>query len=298
MNLMDKVFFGRANFFDNGSLEDLGDFMLTSANWEKRKQQAIDQMIVELQPSSCDMQLPPPEKKQCIESPMIVVAPIVAPKNINTRFTPRQKDSIFWCIHEAINLSSKSASSLNHINVMMNEKKAMADFFNQNPNALKNSNHKITLAKINEIRCNLMTKPVMDSVESFLPCSIFYKRNIFVHFETIHSYMKFADKTAISDDPYEDLANSILVYANGGRYELETSKDKVADFLQNIGSLFYLQHYEKVMVGAGNYKTDELRDIYKTVFAVDEDPNFKKPEYYEKILVKCFTTVNENENKK
>jgi hypothetical protein len=275
---MDKVFFGRANFFDNGSLEDLGDFMLTSANWEKRK--PVDQVIDEVIPS---------EKKQCIE----LETPIIVNKNVITRFTPRQKDTIFWCIHEAINGSSKSSSSLNHINVMMNEKKAMADFFNQSPNALKNSNHKITLAKINEIRCNLMTKPVMDSVESFLPCSIFYKRNIFVYFEAIHSYMKFADKTTVSDDLEEDLANSILVYANGGRFELETCKEKVADFLHNIGALFYLQHYEKVMVGVGNYKTDELRDIYKTVFSVVEDPNFKKPEYYEKVLVKCFTTVNE-----
>ena len=139
---MDKVFFGRANFFDNGSLADLGDFMLTPANWEKRK--PVDQVIDEVIP---------PEKKQCIETPMIIVAPIVViPKNVITRFTPRQKDTIFWCIHEAINGSSKSAASLNHINVMMNEKKAMADFFNQSPNALKNSNHKITLAKINEIR--------------------------------------------------------------------------------------------------------------------------------------------------
>lgn len=281
MNLMDKVFFGRANFFDNGSLEDLGDFMLTSANWEKRK--PVDQVFDEVIPS---------EKKQCIETPIIIVAPIVVTKNVITRFTPRHKDTIFWCIHEAINGSSKS-TSLNHINVMMNEKKAMADFFNQSPNALKNSNHKITLAKINEIRCNLMTKPAMDSVESFLPCSIFYKRNIFVHFEAIHSYMKFADKTTVSDDLDEDLANSILVYANGGRFELETCKVKVAHFLENIDALFYLQHYEKVMVGVGNYKTDELRDIYKTVFAVVEDTNFKKPEYYEKVLVKCFTTVNE-----
>lgn len=269
---MDKVFFGRANFFDNGSLADLGDFMLTPANWEKRK--PVDQVIDEVIPS---------EKKQCIEPPI---------KIVNTRFSPRHKDTIFWCIHEAINGSSKS-TSLNHINVMMNEKKAMADFFNQSPNALKNSNHKITLAKINEIRCNLMTKPIMDSVESFLPCSIYYKRNIFVYFEAIHSYMKFADKTAVSDDLDEDLANSILVYANGGRFELETCKVKVADFLQNIDALFYLQHYEKVMVGVGNFKTDELRDIYKTVFSVVEDPNFKKPEYYEKVLVKCFTTVNE-----
>ncbi len=278
---MDKVFFGRANFFDHGSLADLDDFMLTSANWEKRK--SVDQVVI-LEA--------PPEKKQCIETP-IIIAPIIVNKNVITRFTPRQKDTIFWCIHEAINGSSKSSASLNHINVMMNEKKAMSDFFNQSPNALKNSNHKITLAKINEIRCNLMTNPVMDSVESFLPCSIFYKRNIFVYFEAIHSYMKFADKTTVSDDLEEDLANSILVYANGGRFDLETCKDKVANFLENIDALFYLQHYEKVMVGVGNYKTDELRDIYKTVFALVEEPNFKKPEYYEKVLVKCFTTVNE-----
>jgi len=138
-----------------------------------------------------------------------------------------------------------------------------------------------------------MTKTFMDSVESFIPCSIYYKKPIYVLFEDIKAYLKFVDKNYVDDDDEDDTTDSILIYANGGRFSLETCREKVAHFITaDAPTLFYLQHYEKVLSGATNYKTDELKDIYKIVFGIEE-LTLKKPEYYEKILVKCFTTVNE-----
>jgi hypothetical protein len=60
--------------------------------------------------------------------------------------------------------------------------------------------------------------------------------------------------------------------------------------LEKKDSLFHIQHYDKILSGVSNYKTDEIREIYKKVFG--EDADLKKPEYYEKVLVKISTTVN------
>ena len=169
----------------------------------------------------------------------------------------------------------------------MNEKKTMSDHFNKNPALLKNSNQKITLAKINEIKCNLMTKSYMDTVESFIPCSIYYGKPIYVVFEEINSYMKFVDKNYISDDEQDD-PNVIILYANGGRFTLEPNRK---DLIKIQSKMFYIQHYEKPLSGVSNYKTEELKEIYKMVFT--EDVTMKKPEYYEKIVVKCSATINE-----
>jgi len=217
-------------------------------------------------------------------------SPIVRATPSPTRYTPREKDSIFWCIYFAINGPHDAHNSTN---LMMNEKKTMSDFFNKNPTVLKNINHRITLAKINEIKCDLMTKPFMTGVESFIPCAVYYKRPIFVFFEEIDSYFLFRDKTYVSDDENDN--ESILIYANGGRYSLETCKTKTSEFLRNkMASCFFLHDCEKVMSGISAYRVEELKHYYNIVFKRrpdDEDPRFTKTEYHEKILLKCYAVV-------
>jgi hypothetical protein len=265
---MNEILYNQKNFLKSQEnfLSDLKPYMLTPDVWEK------------LSASST--------------RPITEKADVVI--NKPTSFKPNQRDSIFWCIYVAINgepfYQSQIKSGANMINLMMNEKKAISDHFNNNSALLKNSNHKITLGKINEIKCNLMTKPVMDSVESFIPCSIYYGRPIYVYFEEIQSYLRFNDKNYISDDDNNDEKideNIILMEVKDGKFTLE---HEVSNFMKKKDALFHIQHYEKVLSGVSNYKTDELRNIYKTVFG--EDVEMKKPEYYEKILVKLSAVIN------
>lgn len=198
------------------------------------------------------------------------------------------KNSIFWSIYFAVNGGENPKKlGINMTNLLMNEKKSISDYFNNNSASLKNSNHKLTLAKINEIKCNLMTKPFMDDVESCIPLSIYYKRPIYIYFEEIHSYMRFVDKNYVCDDDDAVDPNIILLFAKDNRVILEPD---VASFMKTIDSLFCIQHYEKILSGVSTYKTDEIREIYKIVFGKDD--NLKKPEYYERVLVKCSTYNN------
>ena len=274
---MNEIFYGQKNFLKSQEnfLSDLNPYMLTPdvwAQWNRRFEKANNEFSL----------IKSSFTKGNDEFPL---------------FKPTLRDSIFWCIYVAINgeafYQSQLKSGANMINLMMNEKKTISEHFNKNANLLKNSNHKITLAKINEIKCNLMTKPIMDSVESFIPCSIYYGRPIYVYFEEIHSYLYFNDKNYISDDDNEDDnskidKNIILLSAKDGKFVLEYD---VGNFMKKKDALFQIQHYEKSLSGVSNYKTDEIREIYKTVFG--EDAEMKKPEYYEKVLVKTTAVVNQ-----
>ena len=276
---MNQILFGQSNLLEKngGSLEQLSAYMLTPENWQTqiKVQEAIQQAV------------PIP----LIASPLAQPTPPIALATPLRRYKPRMKDSIFWCIYTEIN--DEPTGETNLVNVMMHEKRTISEFFNQNPNLLKNSNHKITLAKINEIRCNLMTKQFMDSIDNFIPCSIYYKRPIYVLFEDINAYMKFVDKNYVSDDVSDAINESILIYASGGRFSRETCRSKVAEFLQTASlSLFYMEHYEKLLSGISTYKLDELKQMYTTVFS-NLDETLKKQEYFEKVLVKCHTVVNE-----
>ena len=272
---MNEILYNQKNFLKSQEnfLLKLAPYMLSHDVWEKIKAENKDVIIPSSSSSSSD-------------------SPFPSPPLIKTFFQSNLRDSIFWCIYVAINgescFQSQLKSGVNMINLMMNEKKAISDYFNNNLSALKNSNHKITLAKINEIKCNLMTKSCMDSIDNFIPCSIYYKRPIYVYFEEIHSYMLFVDKNYVDDDTEGDAdPNIILLSIKDGRFVLESN---VAEFIKNKCFLFHIQHYEKILAGISTYKTNEVQEIYKTIFGKDD--NLKKPEYYEKILVKCSAIVN------
>jgi hypothetical protein len=276
---MNQILFGQSNLLEKngGSLAQLSEYMLTPENWQNqiKVQQAFQEAL----------------SSPYIVSTQVFQQPLPSPPPVRSRYKPRMKDSIFWCIYTEIN--DEPTGETNVVNVMMHEKRTISEFFNQNPNLLKNSNHKITLAKINEIRCNLMTKQFMDSIDNFIPCSIYYKRPIYVLFEDINAYMKFVDKNYVSDDVSDAINESILIYASGGRFSRETCRSKVAEFLQTTSlSLFYMEHYDKLLSGISTYKLDELKQMYTTVFS-NLDETLKKQEYYEKVLVKCHTVVNE-----
>ena len=276
-HFMNEILFNQKNFLnkqEHFSFERLQPYILTPENWEIFKNSFV--------------KVKEPLTKPLVEKPLSEKP--LSEKPVH-RFKTNLKDSIFWCIYVAINgetvYQTQIQKGVNMVNFMMNEKKTMSDHFNKNPALLKNSNQKITLAKINEIKCNLMTKLYMDTVESFIPCSIYYGKPIYVVFEEINSYMKFVDKNYISDDEQDD-PNVIILYANGGRFTLESNRK---DLIKIKSEMFYIQHYEKPLSGVSNYKTEELKEIYKMVFT--QDITMKKPEYYEKIVVKCSATINE-----
>jgi hypothetical protein len=269
---MNRVLFGQSNLIENGGgLNQLSSYMLTPDNF--------------LTDDDYEMKIEEPLTKEPVTKEPVTIEPKAKPQ---TRYVTRERDSIFWCVYTAVNGPSTSP---NAVNLMMNEKKAMSDYFNKNPNTLKNINHKVTLAKINEIKCNLMTKPFMEGIESFIPCSIYYKRPIFVVYEEINAYFTFVDKTYVSDDEDAD-GETILIYANGNRFSLETCKTKTSDFVRNQKSgLLYLHDLERVLSGISSFKVEELKRYYNIVFSKDEEPGLNKTQYYEKVLMKCYTTV-------
>jgi len=280
---MNRVLFGQSNLIENGGLNQLSCYMLTPDNFLPDD----DNMKIE-DPLTIEPKTVLSVEPGAVEQKTVLT---VEPKTVltkQTRYITRERDSIFWSIYTAIN-GPKTAP--NAVNLMMNEKKAMSDYFNKNPNTLKNINHKVTLAKINEIKCNLMTKPFMEGIESFIPCSIYYKRPIFVVYEEINAYFTFVDKTYVSDDEDAD-CETILIYANGNRFSLETCKTKTTEFVRNQKSaLLYLHDLERVLSGISSFKVEELKRYYNIVFSKDEEPGLNKTQYYEKVLMKCYTTV-------
>jgi hypothetical protein len=298
-----KLFYGQKDFMlEHDTLECLEKYMMTedlSARLSRPKVQ--DKLIVEVEKEIVkDLGLKESlTPSQTLKEPLTPINQLStvskeAPKK-GFRFYPRSKDSVFTCIYAAIHgEKSLLEKGINVTNLLMNEKRLISEHCNKNPNALKASNYKITIAKMNEIRCELMTKPFMDKAAGGLvACAIYYKRPIYVVFEEIGAYLRFVSKEYVGDDDDNDGGDDdiVLRVEAGGRIHLDQS-GLASDIKANYMAL---PHFEKPMLGASNYKLDELAKMYVRIFGPASDISSKdkmsKAEYYEKLLVKMSACI-------
>ena len=169
----------------------------------------------------------------------------------------------------------------------MNEKKTISDYCNSSASVLKASNFKLTIAKMNEIRCELMTQPCMNKVGGGLvACSVYYKRPIYVIFEEIGAYLRFVSKEYVEDDEAVG-KEDIILRVDRGRICL----DQTAKSTTYREKYMELIHYEKPLASISNYKLDGLLEIYKKMFLSVPD-KISKAECYERVLVKISECVS------
>jgi hypothetical protein len=132
-----------------------------------------------------------------------------------------------------------------------------------------------------------MTQPFMNKIGGGLvACSIYYKRPIYVVCEDIGSYLRFVSKEYVDDEGETD---AIILRVEASRIYLDQS-GKSADVRLKYMAL---PHFEKPMLGASNYKLDELANMYGRIMK-GPAPNVKmsKTEYYEKILIRMSECVS------
>jgi hypothetical protein len=237
---------------------------------------------------------PPTELINPIKPPVESIKP-----PIRTRFRSYLKDSLFWCMyvhsHGITAFETTKAIGTNMLNLMMTEKRALFDFFNkeENKTALKNINHKITNVKINEIKCDLMTKPMLTSIEALIPCCVYWNCPIYVDLGN-KTFLHFVPNTYVSDDD-EGIGdpNAVLLYMCEGRFELELDQEKKSQGIKEMCKSYYkIPHYEKPLLGIGTYKTDELQHLYDMVISAPhptllQSSKMKKQELYAAVMQKC-----------
>ena len=277
-----EALYGQKNFFTTD--KSLDEYMLTSVFLEKFAPINEDVKDINIPLSKSELKIP-------------LVEPVIMAKPKSSRFIPHIRDSLFWCMyvfsHGYTVYETQKAIGTNMTNLMMNEKRAMYDFFNKDSGAsLKNTNHKITNIKINEIKCDLMTQPLLSSIESLIPCCAYFKRPIYVSFGD-NIYLHFVSKDYVADDDSE--SETVLLYVNQGKFELEldqTIKKTAIDELKEKG--YKMPTYEKPLLGLSTYKTDELCEIHDKLFIIDKESfcpgsvvKYKKQDYYDKIAEKC-----------
>jgi hypothetical protein len=298
-----NLFIGRKNFMTkNESLDLLVPFMLNDDFLTKFGEVTNTKLVEEapnVEASNVKEAVPQIETKpntkivedatsQIEAKPNTKVVEETIQKPREYRFYPKSKDCIFTCIYVAIHgEQTLYQPGVNITNMIMNEKKTISDYCNSSASVLKSSNFKLTIAKMNEIRCELMTQPFMNKIGGGLvACSVYYKRPIYVVFEEIGAYLRFVSKEYVEDDEAVG-KDDIILRVDRGRICLDYSAK--ADTYRE--KYMELVHYEKPMASISNYKLDELLEIYKKMF-LTVPAKISKAECYERVLIKMSECVS------
>lgn len=297
-----RAFYDKCDYFNKGTLDDIRELMLTNDVYEKHLQEKSSDATHLIKPIGTiethllDKPMDKPLDKP-LDKPMDkpLATHLIIPdlyKNINkTCFIPNNIDSLFWCVyvltHSQTVYETNRAIGQNMNNLMLSEKRKIFDHFSKDDKCLKNTNHKITKAKINDIKCDLLTRPLMCStLESFIPVCIYLEKPVYVDLgKNAKIYLHFVADTYVEDDeglPYDDAA--LFILHNHCFILCQDYETKVAHIKAMFDTHIKAKHYEQPIGSIGNYKTEELRDLYLKISPNDGEKKMKKQEYYEGLL--------------
>jgi hypothetical protein len=207
----------------------------------------------------------------CHTEPVCKVEP---PAQINTPkkkwFDPHQRDTLFWCVFTAVfGVSEYMLISTKYANREWEEKQGAIVAFQKSSTALRATNHKITLGKVQEIMSEYMTNQSAITLLGLVGLSVHYKIQIYL--------VDSIKKTHLVYTP-ESFVETCYIYRH------ETLKGKYRLSLEEVSldDSFCLESFVRPLRAVSTYKMGELEELAKR-FGVDSSGKQKKEELYRKI---------------
>jgi len=192
--------------------------------------------------------------------------------------TPKQKDTLFWCLYIAINGYNDYLEIERNYGVKELEiKKQIADFISANASKLKNTNVKITKISIQEILSELLTSQKETSILCLVAMTVFYNINILLMDPTKKYYLEYISNKDVENPTF------ILYKDTYGNYSLKQHSFGANDLEEFKSDKVCLENHLKPLKSISTYKTDDLEALSKKIGLYDESKKYKKAELYNLI---------------
>ena len=198
------------------------------------------------------------------------------PQRLDT-VTPAQYDSLFWCMYIAIH---KYAEYLmihhKHNAIEMEWKQQLSKQVNEYPAKLKQSNHKVTKANIQELLSDFMTSPYKTNLLCVVTVTVYHNINIIIMNSTNNMRMEFIADSSVKD--------TYILHKNDRNHysiDMEPICDVELEKLRNRS--FLIENNEKPLKSIGTYKVDELVHYAKLFGLYNDHEKYKKNELYDLI---------------
>jgi len=202
-----------------------------------------------------------------------------------SQYYPKKPDSLFWCMYIAVH----GYKEYNHIahrysNVEIEEKQKMMELMKKTPNAMKNTDRKITKVLAQEIMSDFMTNKRI-TMDMLLIYAIYHNKKI---------VLINVDENKLPNKYYiifssQNYSETIVIYKKNNFYRLEMNynEEKKQDILSN---LFCIEQMDKPLKAISSYKIDDLEKIAYKLNVDYTSKKLKKNELYNAILLELVKT--------
>jgi hypothetical protein len=189
--------------------------------------------------------------------------------------TPPQADSLFWCIYIAIHKYDEYLMIHNKHNMLELEwKQKLSKQITDCPSKLKQSNHKVTKANIQEILSDFMTAPYKTNMLCVIAITVYYNINIVIMNSTNNMRMEFLTDALP--------AYTYVIYKNErNHYSICPEPASSVELAHIRNSTFLIENNEKPLKSIGSYKVDELIQYAKLFGIYNDHEKYKKNELHD-----------------
>ena len=274
-----KIFFETKEIIKSSDVVKLRDFMYTKT---KRDEIMGNSLVF----TSSNNPIP---KEEITESVMPVEEEKFEKPSIDECITPRQFDTLFWClyiIHHGYN--DYTQISHNYGVRELEEKQKVFEFVKKNTSFIKNTNYKLTNVAIQEILSELMTVQKVTSMNVMIAMCVYYNINILIVDANEKCMMEFwANKSQIPSmdkiNEKNDAETYVLRKNNLGKYKLQMENIGASKIREMQEKYLVLESYSKPLKTISGYKVDELETIARKLGVFQENKKYKKGDLYELV---------------
>lgn len=250
--------------------------------------ESITDIMVLLNPYMLTINNKSISQKQSIESPVSICGEVRESQSIVeepcgnkiSTLTPAQADSLFWCIYIAIHKYDEYLMIHNKHNMLELEwKQKLSKQITDCPSKLKQSNHKVTKANIQEILSDFMTAPYKTNMLCVIAITVYYNINIIIMNSTNNMRMEFLTDAVPTDT---HLVDTYVIYKNErNHYSICPEPVSVDELARTRNSTFLIENNEKPLKSIGSYKVDELIQYAKLFGLYNDHEKYKKNELHD-----------------
>jgi hypothetical protein len=269
---LSQIFYSCNKFDEVNKIKNLENIMLTNDIYDKYF--AIEKKITDTISNNSINKLNKTEKT---EQKTIINIPVIAEEPKHELFNPNKRESLFWCIY-AIHYGLKQYYLLQHKNnnTLIQEKQKMSAFVKANEVLIKQSNHKVSKTKLQEISSELLLLNDM-SLLSCIAMPMYIKRNIYILNNDNNTYLYFSSGC-------DENENVFLNYKDGN-YSLYCETEGLIHRVQN--KMCILDDPLKPFNAASSYTLKELEKVGNMLGFEYDKKKHNKTEFYTIIWNAC-----------
>ena len=194
-------------------------------------------------------------------------------KDIINVIEPKQKDTLFWCLYILLNDYGEYTSIHHNYNMRELEwKHELSKEISKNPTLIKNSNHKVTKAGVQEILSDLMSNIQTTNIACLIAITVYRNINIIIMNHTNKLRMEFS--SGDNDN------NTYIIYKNNNRYSVQVDCLTEPELIDIRNSSYLIENENKPLKSIGSYKVDELTQMVKIFDAYNDNTKYKKNDLY------------------